>query len=80
MTPLLRLEAVRKSFGAVPVLGGIDLEVPPHGVTALIGASGSGKSTLLRCLNLLEHVEDVLALDERHLVVELPELELPPPR
>jgi polar amino acid transport system ATP-binding protein len=64
MTPLLRLEAIRKSFGAVPVLGGIDLEVPPHGVTALIGASGSGKSTLLRCINLLETIDDgVIELD-----------------
>ncbi len=38
--------------------------MPPHGVTALIGASGSGKSTLLRCVNLLEVVDDgVVELD-----------------
>ncbi|MGW3503745.1 ATP-binding cassette domain-containing protein, partial [Streptomyces globisporus] len=56
--PVLRMEAVRKSFGTSLVLRGVDLEVAPHTVTALIGASGSGKSTLLRCANLLEEVDD----------------------
>ncbi|MBK3556095.1 amino acid ABC transporter ATP-binding protein [Streptomyces sp. MBT56] len=55
---MLRMEAVRKSFGTSLVLRGVDLEVAPHTVTALIGASGSGKSTLLRCANLLEEVDD----------------------
>jgi polar amino acid transport system ATP-binding protein len=54
---LLRLEGVRKSFGKVEVLRGIDLALAEHEVVCLIGASGSGKSTLLRCLNLLEHVQ-----------------------
>jgi len=53
----LRLEAVRKSFGANEVLGGIDLELEEHEVVCLIGASGSGKSTLLRCVNLLEPLD-----------------------
>jgi polar amino acid transport system ATP-binding protein len=53
----LRLEGVRKSFGHVEVLKGIDLEVGEHQVVCLIGASGSGKSTLLRCVNLLEPVD-----------------------
>ncbi|MDJ1641662.1 amino acid ABC transporter ATP-binding protein [Streptomyces pakalii] len=56
--PVLRMEAVRKSFGTSPVLRDVDLEVARHTVTALIGASGSGKSTLLRCANLLEEVDD----------------------
>ncbi|MFJ9623955.1 amino acid ABC transporter ATP-binding protein [Streptomyces sp. NPDC101181] len=55
---VLRMEAVRKSFGTSLVLRDVDLEVAPHSVTALIGASGSGKSTLLRCANLLEEVDD----------------------
>ncbi|NEE05600.1 peptide ABC transporter ATP-binding protein, partial [Streptomyces sp. SID7499] len=42
--PVLRMEAVRKSFGTSMVLRDVDLEVAPHTVTALIGASGSGKS------------------------------------
>jgi polar amino acid transport system ATP-binding protein len=53
----LRLEGVRKSFGKVTVLRGIDLEVAEHDVVCLIGASGSGKSTLLRCVNLLEPID-----------------------
>ncbi|MFL1903836.1 amino acid ABC transporter ATP-binding protein [Streptomyces tauricus] len=56
--PVLRMEAVRKTFGGAVVLRDVDLEVAPHTVTALIGASGSGKSTLLRCANLLEEIDD----------------------
>ena len=57
-SPVLRMEAVRKTFGDTVVLRDVDLEVAPHTVTALIGASGSGKSTLLRCANLLEEIDD----------------------
>ena len=58
MTTVLRLDNIHKSYGDVPVLRGIDLEVAEHEVVALIGASGSGKSTLLRTINLLERVDD----------------------
>ncbi|WP_406460991.1 amino acid ABC transporter ATP-binding protein [Streptomyces sp. NBC_01622] len=57
-SPVLRMESVRKTFGTSVVLRDVDLEVPHHTVTALIGASGSGKSTLLRCANLLEDIDD----------------------
>jgi polar amino acid transport system ATP-binding protein len=53
----LKLEGVRKSFGSVEVLRGVDLDVGEHEVVCLIGASGSGKSTLLRCVNLLERID-----------------------
>lgn len=53
----LRIEGLRKSFGRLEVLKGIDLAVAEHEVLCLIGASGSGKSTLLRCLNLLEPID-----------------------
>ena len=58
MSELLRLESVRKSFGAELVLDDVSLTVAEHSVTVLIGASGSGKSTLLRCVNLLEPLDD----------------------
>ncbi|MEP6893058.1 MAG: amino acid ABC transporter ATP-binding protein [Gaiellaceae bacterium] len=53
----MRLEGIRKSFGSLVVLNGIDLTVAPGEVLVVIGPSGSGKSTLLRCVNLLEPVD-----------------------
>jgi ABC-type polar amino acid transport system ATPase subunit len=55
--PMVRLESVKKSFGDLLVLDGIDLTVDPGEVLVVIGPSGSGKSTLLRCVNLLEPVD-----------------------
>jgi polar amino acid transport system ATP-binding protein len=53
----LEIAGLRKSFGKLEVLRGIDLELAEHEVVCLIGASGSGKSTLLRCVNLLEPID-----------------------
>ncbi len=64
MSALLSVRGLRKSFGKSVVLADLDLDVPEHSCTVLIGASGSGKSTLLRCLNLLEVVDDgIVELD-----------------
>lgn len=57
MTPLLRYERVYKAYGQNLVLANINLDVPQHSVTCLIGASGCGKSTLLRCTNMLEEIQ-----------------------
>ncbi len=54
--PALRVEGVRKSYGHVEVLKGIDMQVKPGEVACLVGPSGSGKSTLLRCINHLEKI------------------------
>src|ERR1043165_2577864 len=54
---MVELEDVRKSFGDLLVLDGVDLEVLPGQVQVVIGPSGSGKSTLLRCVNLLEPID-----------------------
>jgi polar amino acid transport system ATP-binding protein len=51
---VLRLEGLRKSFGANEVLRGIDLTVKRGERIAILGSSGSGKSTLLRCINFME--------------------------
>ncbi|KKZ83693.1 amino acid ABC transporter ATP-binding protein [Rhizobium phaseoli] len=53
---LIEITEVRKSFGATEVLKGINLDVEPGEVIAIIGKSGSGKSTLLRCINGLETI------------------------
>ena len=52
--PIVRIQALRKRYGDNEVLKGIDLDVQPGEVIAIIGKSGSGKSTLLRCVNGLE--------------------------
>ncbi|UXH78631.1 amino acid ABC transporter ATP-binding protein [Roseateles amylovorans] len=56
--PIVRITALRKSYGSNEVLKGIDLDVLRGEVIALIGKSGSGKSTLLRCINGLEPFQD----------------------
>jgi len=55
--PMVKSEAVHKSFGRLEVLRGIDLEVQPQEVMCMIGPSGSGKSTFLRCINHLEKID-----------------------
>jgi len=52
---LYGIHNLKKSFGQLEVLKGIDLDVLNGEIVALIGGSGAGKSTLLRCLNLLEY-------------------------
>ena len=51
---VLKIERLRKSFGPIEVLKGIDLTVKKGETVVLLGSSGSGKSTLLRCVNFLE--------------------------
>jgi polar amino acid transport system ATP-binding protein len=52
--PMIVARGIHKTYGAVEVLKGVDLEVQAGKVVCIIGASGAGKSTFLRCLNHLE--------------------------
>ncbi|MGO7674680.1 amino acid ABC transporter ATP-binding protein [Rhizobium ruizarguesonis] len=54
MNVLLSVAGLRKSYGPIEVLKGIDFDVAPGEKIVLIGPSGSGKSTCLRCMNFLE--------------------------
>ncbi|MET7336977.1 amino acid ABC transporter ATP-binding protein [Nonomuraea sp. NPDC005650] len=56
--PIIKAVGVRKSFGPLEVLSGIDLEVSRGEVVCLLGASGAGKSTFLRAINRLETIDD----------------------
>ena len=51
---MLEIHGIKKAFGLLQVLKGIDLHVDQGDVVAILGPSGSGKTTLLRCLNFLE--------------------------
>ncbi|MFF8785988.1 amino acid ABC transporter ATP-binding protein [Streptomyces sp. NPDC015125] len=53
-TQAIDVQGLRKAFGELEVLRGIDFSVARGEVVCVIGPSGSGKSTLLRCVNLLE--------------------------
>ena len=52
----LRLSALSKHFGTMPVLQGIDLDIASGEFVAFVGPSGCGKSTLLRCIAGLEEI------------------------
>jgi polar amino acid transport system ATP-binding protein len=56
--PILKLRGVRKNFGDLQVIKGVDLDIHHSEVVCLIGPSGSGKSTLLRCMAFLEQYDE----------------------
>ena len=54
MDEILELKGIKKAFGGVPVLNGIDLKVEPGEFITLLGSSGCGKTTTLRIISGLE--------------------------
>ncbi len=55
---MIKVKNLKKHFGKLEVLNGIDEHIEKGEVVVIIGPSGSGKSTFLRCLNLLEEVTE----------------------
>ncbi|MBO5518030.1 MAG: amino acid ABC transporter ATP-binding protein, partial [Firmicutes bacterium] len=55
---MFEIQGLKKNFGEVEVLKGIDQKIEKGEVVVVIGPSGSGKSTFIRCLNLLETPTD----------------------
>ena len=73
--PLVRIRDVHKRFGSFEALRGVNLDIYPGEVVALIGASGSGKSTLCRCIDRLETISSgSIEIDGRPLPQEGKEL------
>jgi len=56
--PIIQIKDVRKRFGRVEALRGVNLDVSEGEVVVIVGPSGSGKTTLLRCINRLEEYEE----------------------
>lgn len=54
---MLEIKGLKKAFGSLEVLKGVDLKVKQGDVVAILGPSGSGKTTMLRCVNFLEHAD-----------------------
>ena len=51
---MIEIRDLKKRFGSLEVLRGVNLKIDDGEVVSIVGPSGSGKSTLLRCINLLE--------------------------
>ncbi len=56
--PILEVKNIRKKFGKIEVLKGINFTLEKGEALSIIGSSGSGKTTLLRCLNFLERPDE----------------------
>jgi rhamnose transport system ATP-binding protein len=71
--PLLRLTNVRKSFGGVRALAGVDLELHRGSITALIGENGAGKSTLVKILTGVHQPDaGTVELDQAPILIRTP--------
>ena len=70
--PVLQLKALRKSFGALLVTDGVDLDVAPGELHAVIGPNGAGKTTLINQISGLLASDDGAILFDGHDVTRLP--------
>jgi len=76
LTPVLEVRGLRKSYGDLEVLHGIDLAVDPGELVAVIGPSGSGKSTLLHIMGTLDRGSSGTVVVDGHDTATMSEAEL----
>ncbi|MDW6026310.1 ATP-binding cassette domain-containing protein [Mesorhizobium sp. BAC0120] len=74
MTPVLEVSNLRKSFGPVEALRGVDLQLQAGEVLAIVGDNGAGKSTLIK------HISGVYKADAGHMLLAGEPLDLSSPR
>ncbi|MTG88641.1 ATP-binding cassette domain-containing protein [Cellulosimicrobium sp. BIT-GX5] len=72
LEPALRVRGIEKSFGDLRVLRGVDLDVAPGSIVALLGSNGAGKTTLVRILSTLVAPDAGTASVHGHDVVDQP--------
>ena len=70
MNPVIKVKNIRKSFGSVRALQGVDLEVPKGAIVGLLGPNGAGKTTLVRILATLLIPDEGAATVEGYDVVK----------
>ena len=66
MNPVIEIKGVKKSFGAVAALKGVDLDFYPGEVLAIVGDNGAGKSTLIKILSGVHTIDEGSILIEGH--------------
>ena len=55
---MLTAKGIKKAYGSLPILKGVDFEVNKSEIVSIIGASGAGKSTLLHILGTLDKADE----------------------
>ena len=76
VSPILKIEGLKKSYKRKTILRGIDLSLLPGETVVLMGPSGCGKSTLVRCINRLTEPDEGRIFYEGRDLTRLPAGEL----
>lgn len=70
---MISLRGIRKSYGNLTVLDGIDLDISPAEIVSIVGPSGAGKTTLLQILGTLDRPDSGTVSYDGQMVLDLPD-------